>query len=746
MLKDISNIEPKSDIIQKMKEKLDEFDRFNSIPPSIIIQFQVLNEAEYSSDFHLQIRNEKILRIFDYITIKDGELKLKEEKSKEIFFEIYGSNSLNLLEEIFQILNQSGILCIQRLDDRSKENHNKIHLRTEKKCNCKKCLYFRFEFNTLLKEIEKEVPFHIFQEDFKSGRTFLREALVNLRLGIIENSFYWLDEFRRKGVEEGNPNIVFLAENNIKQLLRFTDLLENSDNEKNLILEKIQTINLEETVIDSRQSQEIKKFKFDTISQRWLHTARRKIDEYSREIKGIRKLYDRKGNHSGPNHINNLLNEFKLLFLFYEGNSLFDTFFNRDYERVTNTTWEAILNSLATSDRYNLKLEKVEYFFVKQAIFTLSNPDLKKLFKESGINSFLLSEKNEKDFLKEATNFFHSNFQVIRTLGERIERDSFYHYMQDKRFFFRIEMRKMSVNFLFFLKHISFIEEIADLKKLIDIILQNFEFNEFLSHTEVEALNNFLCNKIDYWSDQQIERYFTLSFEKKFENIRSLSKPIKAIVNTREYVINNELLIKNIFDILNKKYPDSNKYSELILFYPIVTEDYKIDIRKHISSHLKSISTPTHHDFHLYQDAIFGGIIRPNFSTDFLRKYQYDLLTNFSRLEHEIEFFDHGIHYKNSVISTNSIYNFLKINALFGFPEKMIEEILLSTDLPNLVRWMLAPEKFDFNSFNPLWLHLFAYPDVYKNKSIDKRAEKMVLMFLKNQYNPRIAEILFRLS
>ncbi|MBK9015139.1 MAG: SIR2 family protein [Saprospiraceae bacterium] len=130
-------------VLDQMYESLKQFDAFNSIPPSTLenlfpfsptrLQLAKVKDyhreptdARHETGNHLQTSNEKIIALMQGIEFKEGRILLKEnspeaEAIKRIpHFE-------KKLAYVFDKLRSSQINCIQRIDDNSKDNHNRIN-------------------------------------------------------------------------------------------------------------------------------------------------------------------------------------------------------------------------------------------------------------------------------------------------------------------------------------------------------------------------------------------------------------------------------------------------------------------------------------------------------------------------------------------------------------------------------------------------------------------------------------------
>ena len=114
------------------------------------------------------------------IEVKDDKVIFKEAQfEKEISKKVWSAK--DKLKFIFQKLNASGIVCIQRKDDNLSGNHHRIDFHTKENCNCSNCRFKRLEIHQLLENLNTQTFPEMVNDECRSS---FREAYIHFFCGI----------------------------------------------------------------------------------------------------------------------------------------------------------------------------------------------------------------------------------------------------------------------------------------------------------------------------------------------------------------------------------------------------------------------------------------------------------------------------------------------------------------------------------------------------------------------------------
>jgi len=210
-------------IIDQMYNALMKFEELPSIPPKFIEKLQPFSlgekkeeQAEYDSlGFHLKTKNETIIKLLKKIEVKDDKVIFKEAQfEKEISKKVWSAK--DKLKFIFQKLNASGIVCIQRKDDNLSGNHHRIDFHTKENCNCSNCRFKRLEIHQLLENLNTQTFPEMVNDECRSS---FREAYIHFFCGNILTAFRILNKVCLDSFKEKKFITYFLGKHSISQIL-----------------------------------------------------------------------------------------------------------------------------------------------------------------------------------------------------------------------------------------------------------------------------------------------------------------------------------------------------------------------------------------------------------------------------------------------------------------------------------------------------------------------------------------------
>ncbi len=727
-------------IIDKMYQSLKVFEELPFIPTPTLLSlypFSINNKfpAKYASGFHIKTRNEEILELFKQISVPDGKIQALGDGA------VY-ENFKDKLSSIFTHLNSSGIFCIQRFSD---NNHNRIYLTSKGgECNCKRCLDDRLDYAELLLNINSESPKAIYGD--RNTNSLLLDAYGYFKIGNFIESYYLLKELAKESWHKGNFITYFLCKYNSLQLKR---LIKYGSNELYIkkeeikeVVKEIEKINIDEVIqklpIDYRIKETLRDIRLRTFP----HTIERIIEEKVDDIRSEFQFYESPYNSStgGENYVHTLYENFLRLSYYYSHNLIFE---NESFlfRQLAEFFWEGLIVSYFTNDRNENKIKEFHISHIQSSIAYLSPSKLLKICQDYHSQDLIIENETQNIFLANALNFFKSNHSELTLFGTSVQKNETYFYQKEKSRFFSRKCHIIFNNLALILAYGNL--EGVDGKKLDELIislLRHLRLDEKLKN-DLTYFREFVEKKIALFTDEAISLLIDLTLDDNIWSNRLIETVVEAVESTN-YRSGKRDIVERIFRRTSKRRSWSINEQDILPLYQILDEANRVTFRQKVFEQLNNQGIESVHEVAYYTDAIRFEIISVE-EEELFQKYCAFVKTQLSSAKN-ISFSHDGIDISHDYRGWNTVVMFAFIIHRFNVKLSKIGTIRRSEDLPEYLKWILNPVKYNYDHFEANWVLAFSHDPIFieKYKSIAPLRQK-VKESLAKDYNEKLAKLYF---
>ncbi|TDL99430.1 MAG: hypothetical protein C4K58_05865 [Flavobacteriaceae bacterium] len=713
-----NSFKPNKDLhlVDQILEYLKLFKGFKFIYPRTISRLPIFNSEESFHDSYshycLKTSNKAIHELLQKvkventaITISDDSLKPYEEKLKEIFL----------------ILNNSLIQCICYREKYTEIEHHKIKVKHYDSCNCMSCQFHKFRIKTLITDLKSKAIAH--SETLEEA---LAEGYYLCKLGEHVKGWQILNSVAEKSKNQNNSAIHFLSLYNIKQIRNFI----NSpwwESEKELILPKIDNIDLYNTINELSIPLELRDELIKVKEKYYLHMSREIIDEQVESIISTNKLYQNGGTSWGSNAINLLREELHILFAFYSYNHIVkDDFYM--FKQVITKGIEGILISFTTDKSYEFRLKEFDSMLLSYMYFYVDEKKLEQLFNEYKIQSIPIIDSEKQSFISTITNFFTFQYTTgiwdsINFNDDILKQDYFSSYRQSLRFIFNKIMLLLSK------------AELSDeeLKPITEPFVNYLQVAEDFNHNNWSYAIKFFKAKIQIFSSEQIKKIIELTFDDKHHNSGDY---VLELISDIAFEKTNFVLSEDDKDFFEKlfnyvKTTCNNRVhdtKQIFAAWNIANETGKQAIKQKSVEYLES-----KFDADFYMNAAFKGVFTKDENSSLLKSFIKSVVESCS---------PYDIKQENGKWKFQNFTGFNFINCLaylnVDFKQESIQEISKKSDYYN---WLINYETYDYKLFELKWLTDLFVP-YYINEKLHhiKPLKEKVVKELKVNYDAKLAE------
>lgn len=706
-------------LVDQILEYLKLFEGFNFIHPRTISRFPIFNSKESFHDayshFCLKTSNKAIHELLQKVKIENMVVTINDESLKPY---------KEKLKEIFLILNNCLIQCICYREKYTEIEHHKIKLNNyDSNCNCLYCQYHKFSIKTLITDLKGKAIEH--SENLDEA---LAEGFYLCKLGEHVKGWQILNSVADKSKNKNKSVIHFLSVYNIKQIRNFIDSSWwGSENKQ--ILPKIDDIDLHNTINDFSIPFELRDELIKVKEKHYLHWSREIIDEQFESILSNKKLYANGGTRWGPNGINLLLEELRILYAFYSANHIVTDDFYTFRQTITKGI-EGALISFTTDKNYEYRYKEFDSLLLSFMYFFVNENKLEGLFKEYKIGSIPIIESDKQSFISTITNFF--TFQYTTGICDSIRFDE---DISKQNYFssYRQSLRSIFNKIMLLLSKAELSDE--ELKSITEPFVNYLRVNEDFSHKNWTFAIEFFRVKIQIFSPEQIKKIIELTFDGKHHN--SGNEVLESICDIAfkkaNFVLNEddkiffEKLLNNVTTACKKCNRVHDK-KQIFASWNIVNETGKRVIKQKAVEYLES-----EFDADFYMNAAFKGVFTKDENQNLLKSFIESVVKSCS---------PYDITNDNGKWKFQNFTGFNFINCLahlnVNFKQENIQEISKISEYYN---WLINYETYDYTNFDLKWLTELYFPNHIKEKfqQIEPLKAK-VSNELKKNYDDKLAE------
>lgn len=743
-------------IEKQLISSLSRFSKFGAIPGQVIEQItpfkikgkisnKISTHSEIRSDrnFHLKTPNEELLKFLkkekgqksriDYYTFKSKDRTFREQE----------------MDKVWRLLFSSGVRCIIRKNDTSPE-HFKLHPInisdvTEENCNCSKCRFDRFEWANLLLDLSSSSNKLICKNNFFSLNLDL--AYGYMKTGQVVQAYYTLEEAKNQSIKQNDYVTHYLACYNQKILKGFlwysnSRFTEESEFEK--ISEQIDSIDLDkilyELPIDKDVQMALRIIRDDSL----FDDAKRIIDENVEEILKIYAAYEKGGyRHSGPYYWQIIEFEFFSLWNFYHKNRMFNDSLSI-FHQLAETFIEGMLASLATSDDYRGKVEKLNGFFISMFILYSRPKTNLELLKKYRIKRIELDKKllPKKDFLKSFDSFITSGYKENDFFGRTININEQYSNAIGVSEIFSVLNGRALDNFLLLLSYLDLSNiEINDcVEKVLNYISVNEKYS--IGYGSLNALTHFATKRVVEITTDNLERTIEILLNKE-RFTGEIEEICNAVVNTKkaESFLSHKTYKKLKHGYLTLR-RDVYRF-DLVSLYPLLLKEDQLDFFTLIADEIRA--EPESKD-RLIVKAYYWGLWNPKKNPLIFEAFT-NLVINSAKNFPDYELRDDGLPVNiNDFTVWNRLINLTDMVYMFDLLQhdavKKIREVVDS----KMFKWILAPDAYNYSKFDGKWLVNFSNKPFFE---VLRKSEKFMIALenhLKIDFNANAAKAYFKMK
>lgn len=540
-------------------------------------------------------------------------------------------------------------------------------------------------------------------------------AYLHYKLCDYYTAYRYYEQIATKAWQLGRYHYYYIANINIK-FMRYMieDDLYDSFFLKNELCHKIDSIELDKLLYQiPNQSNDERELYRMLIQDDVLNNTSKKVDEILESISSIHELYTKKGGfYESNNKILQLSQQLFYLYAYYTRNwIIYDCF--SVYKKIFNKAFIGYITSYTTSNKYSCKLKEFHslfiHFFVQYGETEHFNNELRK----RNLTSIRATENAKKEIVEIAQTYFNSAIHRS-TFGISDEREM---TKALKSFDFRQNYYSYLCRILYLLGIIEFDKN--ENSSLSQIILDFLKVEKSSYHYELSYLNSIITNQTIF----------------SFKDLLTLTEYISQ--NTKKY--NSTNILESIAEIL-KEVPSSERLNNEKTIELILTDEDSLfhyvslwkmssdSLREFLKQKIINILS-NKFDAKLYKESCLANIFDyQEFLDDFRKELQNDKINTLTN-----EF--------NDNIETTR-YDFLN-NAMFIHGAQIpYNELCNLNNFHPYQQFYIAPEIFNYKSFNPYWLLLgYSYSFFLEKLRNIPELKKALEGFLTEHKNQEIAKI-----
>lgn len=739
----LENLEIKNQFIHS----LERFEGLGAIPLDVLgfttpfklkqhpkSQSKVNAEFNYYDPFHLETLNEELLSF----------LNGRKNQQGEIDFYTYRDTTLSeedqKINRYFKLVYSSGVHCIRRKSD-TESNHLRLNPINKKddQCDCVRCLHDRFDVKKLIYSLNSTSAKAMCRRDFYDQG--LLEAYGFLKTGQIIKAFYSLEEVRRESLKSEQYITYFIASYNqtlMPAMLRvFYETTYNED-EKDRILEKIESIDLYQILHDLPTAQDIKHCLRIIMENDVYKRMLSKMEDELETIKETHASYKREGHYSmGPNYWYRFQAYFWLTLNFYHQNLLF-TDENYSFSKMAYLYLEGMVASFTTSDRYSQKLKSFPPFFVHVFIMYGYASDTTKLLKNYEVKNLTLDDDAEV-LVKDFGLFLGSGYEKSTFFGERISRDTSYHALCESSVYFKNRTTRTFNNFLILLMHVKLQEAEVNLliRQMLDFLSVSELFDASDSH---KYFSRFIKHYIEVIDDSNIQK---LGFYILSDNVWSgsmIGSFCNALITARKVssIFDEDLYLKLSRRIEEKK-QWTVSVSQIIPFYALLKPTQQEKLAGLIITHLGEGNNKR---WDLINTAYHWKMWNPEKDKELFAEF-FDYVLKLAKNFPDYTISDDGQPNGKNFQPWNDLYLTLHMIYSYKLFDLPFVHNLHKEIKSNMFKWILKPGEFDYALFELKWILVFPGTDFLEVLRNNSNLLEAIEMRLKKTYNAQAAELFY---
>lgn len=657
----------------------------------------------YYSLFTLYTDNEVLHNMF-------SSLVFSETEGITISNELY-TNGVNdykkKIEAIVKALNSNLIFYI---GERDKNKKIEIRFNDKVRCDCIRCRYDRFDFQTVMHNLTPE------SVDGESD--LIKKAYINYQSGNFLRAVEILEQVAKWAEENNRHTIYFFAKYNLSKLSNFLDNYYWGKNEQRQIVKRLREIDLEKVAITASTIENDRLIQL-LLRGTFFSESLARVQELAKEIRDSYYLQV-EGGFSSNSNVWDLINEFASLDQFLNNNFIvYDSF--KEFTNLFEIFTEAVIASHAIPDSQGSKLTTFDDYLLKKLVYYGEPETIRKYTLRYNLSSIKYKSTSSpgETFLDICFNMMDGHNETLLQFESHSDNSHNFFWNKYNRIFSNVVM-------LFYLLDVDITIKNSFSHKLLRFLLADGNIKEnnlFYVRLFLRSIKSDILYETKMGFVDMMLSNYKYHNEKSFELISDLIEtneeagiPKGVFLRISELYFDEAVKVKGIIP------------SSIVYFFKKASNLQKVTIKKTIESKLKE-----KFDYELYYRAVMYDVIEHS-----------DLF---------VEFFKKSIPKENSISWRNAFINkderrFDSVNMLINLCFKV--GIDLSQEVFDPIRaidpyykWLMNLNNFDYSKFNPFWV--LEYDTSYYNSKFRQcsNLRKALISYLKNNRNRKLQSAYF---
>ncbi|MCB9332675.1 MAG: hypothetical protein H6574_16510 [Lewinellaceae bacterium] len=514
------------------------------------------------------------------------------------------------------------------------------------------------------------------------------------------------------------------------------------------IKEEIEKANLNEVLLTIKVEKPVQELLWDIHQEKVVKFFSREVEDNFLSILKIYTQYQNIYSEAiGPNYAIQLEQAFENLCWFYDSNGLV-TMDNRAFEKAAEQTFEGLVASFQTSQRYNERYTEYNCRVLRYCLQWLQPQNLTTILNKYALERFSFSNGHKELFVNWAINLFKSSYSENSFPSGTKENKDYQSYLEINSIY-QIPEKKLIPNFLITLAYVD-LEDNKELSgQLYDTILKGlywlpvrlFRLNDFIL---------FFYKHVKFFSPSQIESLFELLHSWREFRRHHVENLVHGIRETQpDLRISDQTLFDKLLVVKDGRF-DPIQLAALIELFEFLDTPLQTQLTQAVEKNFN-----TAFDLDLFFDAYIAGCIP---KAPFPKAALNSLKNTFEKVSgirftsdgSDLEPFDANTPFRGGETPHKFAWQVLqlaRIRYLHYFDRKTLSWFLKQPDLPESLRWLLKPKVYDYTKFDHRWLYFITEDDAMVKKLADQKIDALkqaIQKGLAEQYSERLAGVYFK--
>lgn len=655
------------------------------------------------SVFNLSTDNDELYNFFN---------SLKFETDGSIIFtdKTFINKITNSQKKVKYVLNKLSNNLIFNID--SKKNRKIVNIRylIPKNCDCPKCNFDSFKFNTLFTQLSTKP---------RKLDEIMRMAYVHYQLGNFFTSAKLFIEASKTAQIRSFQISYFIAQYNLSKLSIFIRNQYWKDKIADNLYKSLKQIEIDKKLTISKTPENEKLLLWIKNSNFFTEAK----DEIQNHVNKIRDHYysQLNGGKSNNNTVWQLINEYAAICSFLNSNLIIYDSFN-EFVELSSTFIEGVLASHAIDISHESRLTVFDDWLLQKMFYYGNSDEIKKYFyryklKELNYNP---TSKDGDSFIDLASNFLENDTSIILSYKENCEKESYY---------FRSKYVSLFDNLMVLLGICKLskkqVNEVS--LKILYFVKNNVGFG----HSHIKRVEYFLRRKHELINLSILKKFLILSIEdQRFIDTYFFESIVNIIVVRKGTIKLTKLQVEKINQISFGK----GLHLQLYVVHISRIISGKLDKDQFNKSILNSLTEKFNAE--LYYDATIFNIIKKD--DDLFDKYFEIVRSKISSLPIYEPF--------SSKPSNKHPLIFCFFNLCFKFEININDKKYdCFKGIDKYYDWLIDPVNFNHRLFEPEWICEYQTKYFFKYLSKFSIVKQNVCEYLKDNTNGKIENAYFNI-